>query len=75
MLSVYDMSDFLHLCMLAVNGTNGEFFKVSMQIHMKYVKYLIFHKILVWVIFLIRKCIPRATCMLIIWENFGTKLF
>ena len=46
-LSVDDMSDFLHLCVLAVHRTNGEIFKILMLRHMKWVKYLICHEILV----------------------------
>ena len=77
-LSVYYVIDFLHHCMLAVHGMNGELFKVLMQRHVKWVKNLMCHEILVLltrVIFLSRKHIQRAIYMLIMWENFGTKLF
>jgi hypothetical protein len=78
-LSVCDLSNFLYICLLAVCGTNGELFKVLMQRHSKWVKNLICHELLVplmWVIFFLsRERIPRVTCVLIIWENFDTKLF
>lgn len=72
---LYELRTLFHHCMLVTNQTTEKFFTRK---HIKWVKNLLYHEILVLFrreFVLSGKCIEREAYMLIICEHFGTTLF
>lgn len=80
-----NLEDYLYIfgiiwhCILVTNLTNGKLHKILMSIHLKGVKNSLAHELFMllrWIVLLSRACIKMtAYYILIIRENFGTKLF